>query len=157
MTTPVSGVAALSTGDRGMDRRGFVGVCGGALAGAAITGCASVMVRPVTAVDGRVSLALSDHPELARPNGSIAIQVAGIPDPLLVLNAGERRYVVLSPICTHRGCTVEVAGDRLECPCHGSQYTREGGVMQGPAERALQRFTAAVSDQRLVIDLRGTP
>lgn len=140
-----------------MDRRGFVGVCGGALACAAISGCASVMVRPVTAIDGRVSLALNEHPELARPDGAVAIQVAGMSDPLLVLHAGERRYVVLSPICTHRGCTVEVAGDRLECPCHGSQYTREGVVIEGPAERALQRFAATVSGQSLVIDLRGTP
>lgn len=142
---------------RDLDRRRFVGVCGGALACAAITGCASLMVRPVTAVDGRVSLALADHPELATPNGAVAIQVAGSTDPLLVLRTGERQYVVLSPICTHRGCTVEVAGDRLECPCHGSQYTREGAVIQGPAERALQRFTVTASERQLVIDLRGTP
>ena len=136
-----------------MRRREFIGTCGGMLAGSAVIGCASVIARPVTAIEGRVALALADHPELATPNGAIAIQPSGMADPLLVLALGGGRFSVLSPICTHRGCTVEAAGDLLECPCHGSTYSREGTVLIGPAERALARFTATVEGNRLLIDL----
>lgn len=136
-----------------LGRRQFLGTCTGAIAGAALTGCASVMARPVTAIDGRISLALADHPELAARNGAITILPSGTEDPIIVLRTGDRTYAALSAVCTHRGCTVEVAGDRLECPCHGSQYNREGVVLEGPAERALGRFTTTLDGARLIIDL----
>lgn len=134
-------------------RREFLRLCGCAAAGVAIAGCASVIAKPVTAIDGRIALRLSDHPELAQPNGSVAIQPQGMPDPLFVLRTGDGAYSVLSPICTHRGCTVEVAGDRLECPCHGSMYDRQGKVLQGPAERALTKYPATLQGGQLVIEL----
>jgi Rieske Fe-S protein len=134
-------------------RREFLKLCGCAAAGLAVSGCASVIAKPVTAIDGRIALRLADHPELALPNGSVAIQPAGMSDPLFVLRNGDGSYSVLSPICTHRGCTVEVAGDRLECPSHGSMYDRQGKVLQGPAERALTKFAATVQGDRLVIEL----
>jgi cytochrome b6-f complex iron-sulfur subunit len=134
-------------------RREFLRLCGCAAAGLAVSGCASVIAKPVTAIDGRIALRLADHPELAQPNGSAAIQPQGMSDPLFVLRNSDGTYSVLSPICTHRGCTVEVAGDRLECPCHGSMYDRQGKVLQGPAERALTKFAATVQGDRLVIEL----
>jgi cytochrome b6-f complex iron-sulfur subunit len=141
---------------RTIARREFIGVCSCASALVA-AGCASIIARPVTATDGKISLALTDFPQLAEPNGSAAIQPQGMSDPLFVLRTGNRQFTVLSPICTHRGCTVEVAGERLECPCHGSMYDREGKVLQGPAERALTRYQATVQGDRLLIDLpRGS-
>ncbi len=140
-------------GGSALGRREFLGTCTGAIACAALSGCASVMARPVTAVDGRILLTLADHPELAARNGAITILPSGTADPILVLRTGDRTYAALSAVCTHRGCTVEVAGDRLECPCHGSQYNREGTVLEGPAERALGRFTTRVEGSRLIIDL----
>ena len=138
---------------RAVGRREFLGVWSGAVACLAATGCASLMVRPVSAIDGRISLRLADHPELAVRDGMVAIRPDGMTDPLYVLRIGDDRYAVLSPICTHRGCTVEVAGGRLECPCHGSAYDREGRVLNGPAERALTRYAATVQGDRLLIDI----
>jgi Rieske Fe-S protein len=115
------------------------------------------MTRPVTATDGRIALTLADHPELAAPNGAVSIQPAGMTDPLLVLRTGPAAYAVVSPICTHRGCTVEVAGDRLECPCHGSTYARDGTLLGGPAERSLTRLAATLQRGRLIIDLGRAP
>ena len=138
---------------RAVGRREFLGVCTGAVAGLAAGGCASVMTQRVGTIDGRVSFALADYPELRAPGGALTIQPDGLADPLLVLNIGDGKYSVLSPICTHRACTVELAGERLECPCHGSAYDREGRVLNGPAERALTRYAASVQGDRLVIDV----
>jgi Rieske Fe-S protein len=136
---------------RAMPRREFIALCGGAAAAA----CASITARPVDIIDGRVDLRLADHPELAHPDGAIAIQVPGRRAPLFVLRVSDAEYAVLSPICTHRGCTVEVAGDLLECPCHGSMYNRTGGVVRGPAERALTRYPATLQGDRLVIRMEA--
>ena len=51
------------------------------------------------------------------------------------------RLHALSPVCTHLGC--HVAWNRAErswdCPCHGSRFSGEGRVIQGPATRDLTR------------------
>lgn len=140
-------------------RRDFVRQAGGVLAGSSlaslIAGCASLAARVVPVADGRLHLSLRQYPELDAPGGALKLAPVGMPHQvyLLVLDGGE--FAALSPICTHRGCTVEVQGARIVCPCHGSTYDRQGRVLQGPAERALQRYPTTVdTDGVLTIDLR---
>jgi Rieske Fe-S protein len=46
---------------------------------------------------------------------------------------------VLSPVCRHLWCIVawNPAERTWDCPCHGSRYTGEGRVIQGPAVKDL--------------------
>merc|ERR1711998_371345 len=41
----------------------------------------------------------------------------------------------LNAVCTHLGCVVpwNKAENKFMCPCHGSQYNKEGKVVRGPA------------------------
>jgi glycine/D-amino acid oxidase-like deaminating enzyme/nitrite reductase/ring-hydroxylating ferredoxin subunit len=58
--------------------------------------------------------------------------------------AGHRRddgtLVAVSPVCTHLGCQVNwnTAERSWDCPCHGSRFTPEGDVLQGPAVHRLE-------------------
>jgi len=47
----------------------------------------------------------------------------------------------LSPTCTHLGCHVNwnPAERSWDCPCHGSRFSGEGVVIQGPATRDLEK------------------
>ncbi len=47
----------------------------------------------------------------------------------------------LSPVCRHLACIVawNPAEHSWDCPCHGSRYSGEGRVIQGPATSDLQR------------------
>ena len=104
-------------------------------------------------VAGRARVSLSAFPELGRPDGAIHIVAGDMPDPIVVLAHGNGEFGALSPICTHRGCTVDVAGDRLVCPCHGSTYDRDGRVLKGPAQRALTRYPIPRSGDELIIEV----
>lgn len=139
-----------------LDRRDFVGLCACALAGATLAGCSSLVTRQVTPVGGKIELALAQYPELLEPGGSLKVLPEGQSIPLYVLAIGEGGYSALSPICTHLGCTVDIEGARLVCPCHGSTYDRSGNVLQGPAQLPLTRYRTHLSaDNILNIDLRS--
>ena len=47
----------------------------------------------------------------------------------------------VSARCTHLGCLVHFndAERAWECPCHGSRFAVDGSVIQGPANRPLER------------------
>lgn len=58
-----------------------------------------------------------------------------------------------SAVCSHLGCTVNLAGNGFHCPCHGSVFDQSGSVVSGPAPSALAWYQLTVSrDGRLVID-----
>jgi Rieske Fe-S protein len=139
-----------------MDRRGFVEACACALVGLTLAGCASLVARRVTSIDGTVELALAQYPELTEPGGSLRILADDAVNPVYVLAHGDGTFTALSPICTHLGCTVEIEGARLVCPCHGSTYDRSGRVLQGPAPLPLTRYQTRMSPNGvLTIDLRS--
>lgn len=60
----------------------------------------------------------------------------------------EGQIVVLENICTHRGCQVEWNDTEKswDCPCHGSRFTAEGEVFQGPAKKPLKKLNFTVVD-----------
>jgi nitrite reductase/ring-hydroxylating ferredoxin subunit len=137
---------------RVVDRREFVAACAGLGACVILGGCVGLVTHPVPVHAGRVRLALGSFPELTRENGAIKVLPDAFGEPLYVLSAGDG-YVAVSPVCPHRGCTVDIHGPRLVCPCHGSTFDRSGMVLRGPAERPLERFSVLRDGDYLIIDL----
>jgi cytochrome b6-f complex iron-sulfur subunit len=114
-------------------------------AAAALTGCASMIVTPVTPEAGRVRLMLRNHPRLTEPRGALMIRPVGSDNTIYVLTLDDGGFAAVSPICKHQGCIVDIAGPRLECPCHGSMYGRDGRVLRGPTELPLDLYPVDVS------------
>ena len=54
----------------------------------------------------------------------------------------DGRIHAVSPICTHLGCHVafNAAEKSWDCPCHGSRFSVDGNVLDGPAAESLERI-----------------
>jgi Rieske Fe-S protein len=69
--------------------------------------------------------------------------------------AGHRRddgtLVAVSPVCTHLGCQVNwnTAERSWDCPCHGSRFSPEGDVLQGPAGAPARAQAGRLTDAGL--------
>ena len=69
------------------------------------------------------------------------------------LGRDARGFYATIAICTHLGCTPRLEVDDFACPCHGSQFTRAGAVVNGPATRALDRaFVGRAASGKLFVD-----
>jgi Rieske Fe-S protein len=66
----------------------------------------------------------------------------------------DQKLLVLSSICTHNGCKLNVAPDQsFFCKCHGSIFDPDGKVEQGPAEDDLPVLPTKVDDRgHLLVD-----
>jgi cytochrome b6-f complex iron-sulfur subunit len=69
---------------------------------------------------------------------------------LLITQSGGK-LTALDSTCTHMGCTVAPDKSKLQCPCHGSQYTLTGEVTQGPAPAALHPVNVKVVSGQVVL------
>jgi cytochrome b6-f complex iron-sulfur subunit len=143
-----------------MDRRSFLRrlpalpLGPGCLAlSAGVGGCATVPYVVGQDAAGSVLVPVSAFHE-----GREAIVESGLlPRPLYVRRVDTDQYTALLLRCTHRGCQPEPIGERLECPCHGSQYDLNGRVLVGPAQRPLTSFGTHREGETLVIELGSRP
>jgi menaquinol-cytochrome c reductase iron-sulfur subunit len=70
-----------------------------------------------------------------------------------VVKLSDTEVVAYSPQCTHLGCAYRFEESKGEfvCPCHSTNFSIDGAVLNGPAPRALDRYPVKVQGSRLLI------
>ena len=62
-------------------------------------------------------------------------------------------FTAVQVACTHQGNSIGYnAGQGIFiCPAHGSEFSKAGAVLQGPAALALQKYTVSISGSTLTV------
>lgn len=73
--------------------------------------------------------------------------------PICIYRLGENNYKALLMRCTHQGTELQVFGNKLQCPAHGSEFGNQGNVTNGPADEDLRTFPIKIANDQLKIAL----
>ena len=124
------------------------GVALGLTSGASLPACGGT-----AELEGDLIVALSDYPDLANAGGIAFIPTSetGFPFSIIVINEGDETFRAMSAECNHLSCEVELSGGQFDCPCHGSKFTIEGELLNGPATADLLQFATDVEGDTLTI------
>lgn len=75
-------------------------------------------------------------------------------NPICVYRLSENHYSAVWMKCTHQGAALEVFGDKLQCPAHGSEFNSLGAAENGPAASNLRTFPVRIENNILKISLK---
>lgn len=160
-TEPVPASAAPAAGRRRF-LGGIIGMIGAAIAGTLGVIFGGFTLSPSVRADERTWVSAGNEADLETDvpkEIAVAVQVKDgwfqTRDHRLVYATKQLdgSLVVLSPVCTHLGCTVswDQKTKQFHCPCHGGVYDPGGRNVAGPPPRPLARFEARVTDGKLEI------
>lgn len=80
-------------------------------------------------------------------------QVAATPVMVIRIENNSNTLAAVNPTCTHKACTVAWKADKklFVCPCHDAEYTADGKVVKGPAEKPLPNYEAKIEGDSVLV------
>lgn len=130
---------------------------GGCMCAGWIAGCETDVLK---SSDVAVRFDVSNAPALARVGGAVKRIFEGQHggEPVIIIRLSEEAFLVLSALCTHQGCEVNLPGDgdpQIWCECHGALFDRTtGAVLRGPAPSPLPRFESAYDNGTQILTIQ---
>lgn len=139
--------------DRELSRRDFLSVAWGLAGGLALASSGYVGLRFLGSrmTDGLFGEVMTTDFVDNIPLNSVISYPAG---QFFLVRNDAGGFLALYRKCTHLDCVVTWNEDqnRFNCPCHGSQFTRNGDVLNLPAPRPLVRFGIEISRGQVLVD-----
>jgi len=146
-----------------MDRNEFIRQCGFACLGAIGISAIAQSCSPARQVNGaivdnKMVIPLSSFLLKNKSGGQsyrryIVASNEQLNYPLVIYRNSEDDYTVLLLRCSHQYNELNVNGELLTCPAHGSEFDTKGNVVNGPANEKLRSFIAIKDGQNLYIQL----
>lgn len=96
-----------------------------------------------------INLKEAKNSDLAKVGGGIFLG-----DEDMLVRVSQTKFVALSLICKHKGCTVELEGKKFVCPCHGSEYAIDGKVTEGPSKKNLDTYKTIYDPEKETVTVK---
>ena len=147
-----------------MERKDFIKSCGlacvgGLGMGALLQGCTTTKILSGKIVADDLVVMTSDF-ETKNGNNTyhkkyIVVQNDLLQYPICIYRLNANEYTALWMRCTHQGTELQVFGDKLQCPAHGSEFDQKGFAQNGPADIKLRTFPVTLEKDKLKISLKA--
>ena len=130
--------------------------------GAVIPGCGGSTTSPSSAptlpsvsgtlVNRTLTITVDAPSPLAAVGSAATVTVST--GTYLVARTAQDAFTTVTAVCTHEGCAVTGFANALYvCPCHGSEFSTSGAVVQGPASSALRQFPTSFLNNLVTISV----
>lgn len=147
----------MSDSNKGISRRDFIKKSAiGVVVGGTVLSSLNLeafakapAARAVKITGDDLVVKLSDNAALAKVGGTVKVN-----DEIMLIRKSETEFLAVKTICTHKGCDVELEGDKFVCPCHGSEFTLAGKVTNGPAKTDLKTFETMFDSDKGTVTIK---
>lgn len=141
-----------------MNRKNFISKCcytaiGVPLVVSMLQGCESLHYAGIVMKDGVLLISKSEFDNNGKQRRFVIVNTDSVNFPICIYRTGMDKYIASLMECTHRSCELNVGGGMYSCPCHGSEFSIEGEVLQGPASEKLRTFKITLDDENIYISL----
>lgn len=147
-----------------MHRKDFLKSCGYACMGLTIAGglfdsCTSTRILTGT-ISGDYLVIKLKYFETGKKKDPgykkyLVVQHEILKYPICVYRFSSSEFSALWMQCTHQGTELQVFGEKLQCPAHGSEFDHHGAVTTGPADSKLRSFPVTIESDQLKISLKA--
>ena len=146
-----------------MDRKQFIKQCGFVCLGATgvsilAQSCAGTRQINASLVNNHLQVPLSSF--IVSRNGRtteykryVVAHNEQLNYPIVIYRNSENDYTALLLRCSHQYNELNVNGELLSCPAHGSEFDNKGNIVNGPADTKLRSFAVTMDNQNLYIQL----
>lgn len=103
------------------------------------------MPTPPQKIDFSIDLNQSQFSSLLNNGGVVRYQQ------LIIAKTLQGDYIAASEFCTHNGVSLEYSelDNKYWCPAHGSQFSIDGTLLNGPAQLPLKTYKTQLKGQLL--------
>lgn len=145
-----------------MKRRKFIKVCcysaiSVPVFSSVLQSCATMYYANTTLDNNKLMIPRSEFVKIKRDKTTsrrfVLVKTEVHDFPICIYKTDENIYSASLLKCTHRGCELNVGGGIYSCPCHGSEFSTTGVVLEGPADKNLTTFKTKIEDENICVYL----
>ena len=117
--------------------------------------CAGLHYAAVAESAGKLTVARSEFSIQRKGKVSIRkfvlVESSSVRFPICLNRISEDEYRACLLRCTHQACELNPGSEYFHCPCHGSEFSTDGRVLQGPASENLKTYPTTRDAENIYI------